>query len=77
MIFVMYPHTMDALGAIVGPPISTVESVEVLNIAVEPFLGEVASILLESEVRKDSEPQPIGIGHTRQVRLHVSLGEGA
>lgn len=56
--------TVNALGTIVGPTITTVKRVEMLNIVIESLLGELPSILFESEIGKDSEPEPIGVGHT-------------
>lgn len=55
---------VDSLWPIVRPSFSTIEGIEMLDIAVEPLLGELSTILLQSEIRKDSEPEPVGVWHT-------------
>lgn len=58
--------TVDVLGAVVGPPIAAVEGVQVLDVAVEALLGELAAVLLQSEVGEYAEPQPVGVWHAKQ-----------
>lgn len=51
------------LRAVVRPSIASIEGVQVLDITVEPFLRELATILLQAQVCKYSEPKPICVGH--------------
>jgi hypothetical protein len=54
---------MNSFGSIVGPTVTSVERVEMLNITVQPVLGKFPSILLQSQVGKYPEPKPIGVWH--------------
>lgn len=54
---------MDTLGPIIGPSAATVECVEVLDVTLQPFGRELSSVLLQTEIRKDAEPEPIRVRH--------------
>lgn len=54
---------MDKLRTVVGPAIATVKGIQVFYITVEPLLREFASILLQAQVCKHSEPEPVGVWH--------------
>jgi len=54
---------MNAFWPIVGPTVTAVEGVQVFDIAVKSLLRELSSIPFQSKVRKNPEPQPVGIGH--------------
>ena len=47
---------MDAFWAIVGPPIASVEGVEMFDVTVQPILRELAAVLLQAEIGKYSKP---------------------
>lgn len=47
---------MNAFRPIVGPAISSVEGVQVLNVTVQSLLRELPAVFLEAEIREDPEP---------------------
>ena len=57
--------TVNVFRPVVGPAVAAVKGVEVGNVAVEAVLGELAAILLEAQVGKDAEPEPVGVGHAK------------
>lgn len=58
---------MNALWSIIGPSVTTIKGVQVLNIAVKPLLRIPAAILLESEIGKNAEPEPVSVGHAEPI----------
>lgn len=56
---------MNAVRAVVRPPITPVERIQVLYVSFKSVFGKFGTILLQAEVCENSEPQPVSIGHAR------------
>lgn len=54
---------MNTLGPIIRPSASTVECVQMLDVTLQSLRRELSPVFLQAEVRKDSEPKPISVGH--------------
>jgi hypothetical protein len=54
---------MNALRAIIGPSPATIEAFQILDILLQFFLRVFAIINFQSQVGKNSKPEPIRVRH--------------
>ena len=60
-------HLTVALRSVITPSIADITLVEVIHISFEALGGEWRAILLQAQISKHAEPEPIRVGHLARV----------